>query len=106
MSIWADIHKRSNGIAVKKEDENVKIADALAKIDNEYDVGKYSTYPLKVFSRDKSGNIFIDSVACNVFMFFNIKNPYSFRKSLNAEVNINRIKSVIGDRTFVSLEKL
>lgn len=103
MSIWADIHRRSNGTTVKKEDVNAKIAEALDEIDMmDYVVKSINDiYPLKVLSRDKCGTIFMDYVWCH-----NITKINPFIKTLNSEENINRIKSKIGDRTFVSLKKI
>lgn len=108
MSIWADIHKRSNGTAVKKEDVNAKIAEALEEIDMmDYAVKSLNDiYQLKVLSRDKHGTIFMDYVWCHVSYLFNIAKINPFIKTLNSEENINRIKSKIGDRTFVSLKKI
>ena len=109
MSVWADIHKRSNGILIRKEDVDTEIVSSLNRISDELD--SRNPCMLKVFSMDKQGRIFTNIVQCHVVniinLQINLQSPQKvMRKTLNIDWNINRIKSAIGDRRFISLEKV
>lgn len=102
MSVWADIHKRSNGSLTRKEDVDTVIASSLDSIS--YELDTRNPCFVKVFSMDKQGKTFTNIVECQIVNIF--RSPYeAMRRTLNIEWNINRIKSVIFDRRFISLEK-
>ena len=104
MSVWADIHKRSNGSLIRKEDVDTVIASSLDRIS--YELDTRNPCFVKVFSMDKQGRTFTNIVECHIVNVANFRSPYKpVRNTLNIGWNINRIKSVIFDRRFISLEK-
>lgn len=105
MSVWSDIHRRSNGASIRKEDVDTEIASSLDRISNELDSRHLCM--LKVSSMDKHGTTFTNIVYCQVVSLFSIQSPWErLGSTLNIEWNINKIKSTIGDRRFISLEKV
>lgn len=115
MSVWSDIHRRSNGASIRKEDVDTEISSSLDRISNELDIkitpGGYlpgrHLCMLKVSSMDKQGRTFTNTVHCQIVCLFSIQSPWELLgHTLNIEWNINRIKSAIGDRRFISLEKV
>lgn len=101
MSVWADIHKRSNGSLTRKEDVDMVIASSLASIS--YELDTRNPCFVKVFSMDKQGRTFTNIVECQIVKVYSRYEAPGL--TLNIEWNINRIKSVIFDRRFISLEK-
>ena len=106
MSIWGDIHKRANGTSIRKEDVDTEIASSLDRISDVLDSGNLCT--LQVLSADKRGWTYTNIIQCNVVNIVDLKAPPDkvMRKTLNIVWNINKIKSAIGDRKFISLAKL
>lgn len=105
MSIWGDIHKRANGTAVKKEDVDTEIASSLDRISDDLD--SENPCVLQVLSADKRGWTYTNIIQCHVVNIVNLRSPGEvMHKTLNICWNINKIKSAIGDRKFISLEKL
>jgi hypothetical protein len=101
MSVWADIHKRSNGSLIRKEDVDTEIASSLASIS--YELDTRNPCFVKVFSMDEQGRTFTNIVECQIVKVYSRHEAPGL--TLNIEWNINRIKSVIFDRRFISLEK-
>lgn len=101
MSVWADIHKRSNGSLTRKEDVDMVIASSLASIS--YELDTRNPCFVKVFSMDKQGRTFTNIVECQIVKVYSRYEAPA--PTLNIEWNINRIKSVIFDRRLISLEK-
>ena len=102
MSVWADIHKRSNGEFVRKEDVDEEIVSSLDRIVSEIDTRNVSSLDLNVSTVDKNGTVFTDIVHCHLVMAGKFSSP-SPKKTLKINWNINRIKSAIGNRKFISL---
>lgn len=106
MSVWADIHRRSNGTSIRKEDVDKEIASSLDRISDEFD-SSHHLCMLKVLSMDKQGKTFTSIVHCQMVSLFSIQSPWErLRNTLNIKWNINIIKSAIGDRRFISLERV
>ena len=106
MSVWADIHKRSNGESIRKENVDEEIASSLDSISDKLDSEQHLCM-LKVFSMDKQGKTCTNIVHCQIVSLFSIQSPWErLGNTLNIEWNINRIKSAIGNRKFISLEKV
>ena len=106
MSVWADIHRRSNGESIRKENVDEEIASSLDIVSDKLDSRQHLCM-LKVLSMDKQGKTFTSIVHCQIVSLFSIQSPWErLGNTLNIEWNINIIKSAIGNRKFISLEKV
>ena len=92
MSIWSDIHKRSNGTTIRKEDVDANIAKALSEVKFKYNLYNDKIL-LEVKSEDKSGWIYTDYVPCRIATLLNLQ-TYGLCITLNTNENVKAIKDV------------
>ena len=101
MSIWADIHRRSNGIQYRKEDECLKIIESIETKLKSMKVGPGLEPPLRMFilvvkNKDTGEYTVKSQLGASIF------HPDGSRDYCSDQ-NISNILKTIGDDELITL---